>query len=738
MDDIKVEKETAEVELIQNAEQPEEKKEELPEEKTEDKKIQDSKKADEKSNKKNNKKNNRTFEKKNGILWRLLFFTFCFVYLELEFHMIIYKSFSKDIIYPFMFGVAIGSIVSVLTIIFKKIGNAIIGYFFVSIACIYNCVQLIYYKIFGVFLSLVSVGGAENAMDFKTIMFQRIRENIGFMLLLLLPIVALIFLNKFIVSFKRPKAANNIIGVAVMLVLCVGSIFSLNIGGRGMYSPYKLFHGKFILELSMDKLGLFVTTGKDAVSMLSKKEETAEFELNEDTIIVVEKPDIATATDANPEDATPTDVEGSGEIKEVVYYPQIADNVNLSAKYYETEDQNLKNLTAYFSNKTPTYENDYTGIYEGYNVVFVTAESLSKYGISDTCTPTLYKIMNEGYVFNNFYNPLWYHSTIDGEYINCLGQYPSSYEWSFYKSADTYQPYALGNALGQEGYAAYAYHDYNFYYYDRAKTHANMGYDFKAIDYGLEIPYNEIYSDLDTMEAVYTDFINEDKFVMYFMSFSGHLPYYYYCQSMSAKNREEAEKLTEGMNLPEEAVAYIAAQMELDKALEFLMEKLEKAGKLDNTIFIVTPDHYPYGLSDGMYNVLAGQDIEGDKFELHRACLGIWNSQMEEPVVVDKLCASVDVLPTILNMMGVDYDSRLLAGHDIMAESEELVIFSDHSFITDLIKYNTKTGRIEYLTDVTELEEGYLDEKIQEVENILQMSDKMITYDYFRFFYGVE
>ena len=43
----------------------------------------------------------------------------------------------------------------------------------------------------------------------------------------------------------------------------------------------------------------------------------------------------------------------------------------------------------------------------------------------------------------------------------------------------------------------------------------------------------------------------------------------------------------------------------------------------------------------------------------------LWNAGMEEPVIVDKACCSVDVLPTLLNLFGFDYDSRMYAGRDI-------------------------------------------------------------------------
>lgn len=660
--------------------------------------------------------------------WRFIAYPIIFMFYEVLFHVAIYGEIDKYIINPVFFAIVVGILVANLTSIFKNIGNAVASYVLVVGTCLIYLVQYIYYRIFGIFLSLVSIGGAQNAMDFKVVLKDVVKNNIGWIMCFVIPVIVLVIMQLKFLIFERPSGKLRICGGVGVIVAFIFALLALNIHGRGNYSPYQLFHNKFVLEISMNKLGVLVTTVKDGTALVFGGEKIEEFTLNEESINIATNTD---ATENHTELGTDTDA-----TEEIVYGPQIDEDIDLSQLYYSTEDENLKNLTAYFSNQAPTYENEYTGMFEGYNLVFVTAESLSKYGISDTCTPTLNKIMNEGFVFENYYNPLWYHSTIDGEYVNCLGQYPSSAEWSFYKTVDTYQPYALGNALNEEGYASYAYHDYTFYYYNRSETHANMGYDFKAIDYGLEIPYYTPYSDLDTMEAVYEEFISKDKFNMYFMSFSGHLPYNYGYNAMSLKNREEAEKLTEGMGFSEEAVAYIAAQMELDKALGFLIEKLEEAGKLSNTVFVVTPDHYPYGLSGSTYNELAGEEISGDTFEEHRSCLGIWSPSMEKSVIVDKYCASVDVLPTILNLFGVNYDSRLLAGNDILSDSEELVIFSDHSFITDKLKYDASTGEVKYFVDERYIGPDYIDETIEKVENILSVSDAMIEADYFSFVYG--
>lgn len=665
------------------------------------------------------------------------------VYLELIFHISVYKSMDIFIIYPVLFAVAAGMGIFALLNIMPRLAGKLVGCAVVVAFSFYYMAQLIYFKIFNTFLSLVSIGGAENAMNFKSVLFDKLWENIGWIIAFLLPVAGIIFLNvKDII--KNTNLKGKLTGFGSCILAFVLAVLSLNIHGRNAYSPYYLFHDKYVLELSMNKLGVAVTTVRDGMYLLGQGDDKKTFVMSQgqetdsstgENSVYNDKADdeetvcsgIAGTALAEAEGKTPPIVSAE---------QQIDDSIDFATLYDGTEDEDLKNITAYLSKAEPSYKNKYTGMFQDYNVVFVTAESLSRYGISDICTPTLYKLMNDGFVFDNFYNPMWYHSTIDGEYVNCLSQYPASSDWSFYKSADTYQPYALGNMLNEQGYDSFAYHDFDFYYYDRSKTHANMGYDFKAIGYGLDIPCYVMYSDIDMVEAVYKEFIDKDKFNVYFMTFSGHLPYDYRNNSMCVKNREEAERLTKDMGLSEEAVAYIAGQMELDKALGFLIEKLDEAGRLEDTLFIVTPDHYPYGLSGNAYHELSGGRTREDAFELHRSCLGIWNAGMEEPIYIDKPCASVDVLPTVLNLLGVDFDSRLLAGRDILSDSEPLVIFADHSFLNDKIKYNTGTGEITYLEGEQYAGGYYLEQMIEEVENRLYISDLMIDTDYFSFVFG--
>lgn len=692
--------------------------------------------------------------KRGNSLWRPVFFSAAFIYMELLFHIAIYHGIDSNIMHPLTFAIACGLTLSALTSFWHRIANAITAYTIWGIFTVYYIAQFVYYKIFRTFLSLVSIGGAHDAMNFKSVLFATLRANWYVILLFLLPLICLVLLNRLKFTFDRGRIGESngvlkgvIVQTASSAVMWIAAICLLAVHGTGAYTPYSLFHGRYVLELSMNKLGVVMTTGRDCTVMITKSNSDKTFELAESALDIQGRSNSMSSLSSDKENqnskssgnesSNSASGSNSTESSEPQYVPQIDENINLTRLYNSTDDDELKSITAYFSGVQPTYTDEYTGMFKDYNVVFVTAESLSTYGISKEATPTLYKIYHEGFEFTNFYNPLWYHSTIDGEFANCLSQYPASSKWSFEESADTYQPYALGNILNSQGYKSYGYHDFDATYYDRTSTHPNMGYTtFKAIGAGLDIPDHVMYSDLECIEAVYNDFIDDDHFNMYLMSFSGHLPYNYDNQYICQKNREEAESLLSGKGYSDEAVAYVAAQMELDKALEYLMDKLKEAGKLDNTLFIVAPDHYPYGLSDGVYNELAGKDIEDDDFELHRNQFGIWSSSMKKPVVTDKLCASIDILPTVLNLLGADFDSRLLAGRNILSDSDELVIFADQSFITDKIKYDAATGETTYLVPESQVPDGYLDSMIAEVENRLYISDEVIDTDYFSFVYG--
>ena len=116
----------------------------------------------------------------------------------------------------------------------------------------------------------------------------------------------------------------------------------------------------------------------------------------------------------------------------------------------------------------------------------------------------------------------------------------------------------------------------------------------------------------------------------------------------------------------------------------------------------------------------------------------MWNVQFEdEPVIVNKPCCSVDLLPTILNLLGMDYDSRMYAGRDIFSDEEGLVIFNDRSFVTDGVIYSRKEKQTIWLKDENgayvipeDQQDDYFKEIQQQVKDIYQFSAYILEENY--------
>ena len=127
------------------------------------------------------------------------------------------------------------------------------------------------------------------------------------------------------------------------------------------------------------------------------------------------------------------------------------------------------------------------------------------------------------------------------------------------------------------------------------------------------------------------DFVNDDSFHVYYLTVSGHANYTFAGNSMSNKNRD----LVKDLPYSSDARAYLACQIELDKALEALIERLEQAGVADKTLIALSADHYPYGWEKEYIDELAGYEIE-EEFEIFKNNFILWNSAMEENIVIDK------------------------------------------------------------------------------------------------------
>ncbi|MBQ5810602.1 MAG: LTA synthase family protein, partial [Clostridia bacterium] len=371
-------------------------------------------------------------------------------------------------------------------------------------------------------------------------------------------------------------------------------------------------------------------------------------------------------------------------------------NIDFETLISEAPNETIADMHRYFASVPATQQNKYTGMFEGKNLIFLSLEGWSYKVIDPELTPTLYKMFNEGFKFNNYYNIMW-GSTASGEYANMTGNFYTQ-ATCHDKSSSTLQYSAMGNMFRNHGYSTKAYHNHTYTYYKRHLAHPNFGYDYKGIGNGLVLETScWPRSDLEMANATIGEYINSDKpFHTYYMTVSGHGSYSWTDNSMCRRHKDD---IPEHYTYSEDVKSYIACQLEVELMLNNLIEELEDEGKLEDTVFAMAGDHYPYSLTDEELSELYGLPAENirSNFELYHNSFILWSASMEEPIEVDTPCTSYDILPTLANLFGLNYESKVIIGKDILSSAEKIVIINDDgtgsswNWITDKGQYNTAT-----------------------------------------------
>lgn len=675
------------------------------------------------------------FSRENIIGRRVVSALICIITVALwEFgvHLFVYQKILVENLFLLAFSVPVGIVVSILFSLFPKKVNKVTAQIGILLLYIYFAAQYIYYCVFGSFFSMFQIRmGGEAVTGFWKETVGCIKENIAYILLLIIPIVIFELCIKFkLIYLEKLKLKGVGIGTASVLVTHGLCIFALWVSGTSAYSFYDVyFSDTTTTDRSVEVLGVMTTSRLELWHM-------AFGDIDNNLGIAEEEiPKIEAEPEKKPEPA-PEEPEQTPEPQPVVYGKNVIEDIDFEKLDAATNQSAIKTLNDYFGSHEGTSKNEYTGMLKDYNLIVLTCESFSPYVIREDLTPTLYKLSHEGFVFNNFYN-CYPNNTTNGEYTVCMGNFPdltrSKSNGSFSNSKDNYLPYCLGNIFkAQKNIDCYAYHNYKGTYYNRENSHPNMGYNFITAGDGMTFTTNWPASDYEMMTQSVDDYINKDQFHAYYMTFSGHYRYDFSINPMSARNRSKVDKL----NYSEPVKAYLACNYELEKAMEYLLRRLNEAGVADKTAIVMTNDHFPYGLKDKEYSELAGRDIDTD-FEKYKSSLIFWVGGLEEPVIVDEYCSTVDILPTILNLFGFEYDSRILNGTDVFApDAEHLAILSNGSFLNKYVKFNSKTGEATFTEDApAEIPDGYVGGLNQLVKNKMSASAAILNYDYYNFVY---
>ena len=632
------------------------------------------------------------------------------VALEVLLHLAVYGELTARIVYPCIFALTAGCGLFIASTLGRERVNRAVFLGLAGAMTLYFEVQFVYNSIFGEFMSFWQFSfGAEALTNFWQQMLYGIWEAVPEICLLLSPqlilCVAVLGGRSGLRFRKCPwRMQLSALGTLAALHLSVLGLMALN--NNNAFSAYRLYQNpNTATEISVKNIGLLSTARLECKYLLlsgSSTSAAAGYSADGETVYL-------SASEMQKKNMLDIDFDAITE---------------------ETDDETLKSLDAYFAQQEPTSKNQYTGLFRGYNLITICAESFSPYLIDEELTPALYELSTNGFVFENYFGS-YGSNTTNGEYTFCVGLYPdlsrNKTMASFYASQNNYLPFCLGNEFKGQGASAWAYHNYTGDYYSRNATHPNMGYTFKAAGEGLDMELGWPTSDLEMMEKSVDDYIDSgEQFCAYYMTFSGHYQYNWE-NPMSLKNRSAVEDLP----YSDTVKAYIACNLELEYAMEYLLARLEEAGIADQTVIVLTNDHYPYGLSETEYNQLAGRKVD-TTFDKYRNSFICYVPDVRIPV--ETYCSTADILPTLLNLFGLPYDSRLLAGRDVLsAEADDYAVLSDQSFVTRDFGFDTSTGTVTYFSDGVDREqaEARLLEIQEEIADRFHVSADMLSSDYY-------
>ncbi len=659
-----------------------------------------------------------------------------FIFMEIVFHLY----FWKDLRIMFLPMIAIAAFVALLQAFIldfiKGKARHVFFWSFLEINYLMYGAQLVYHSIFKqpLLLDAVFIGGGDALTNYWRETFVGI-WNAGLGLLALLFGTVWIIVVTIIYNKNKSKSINAETIKRLILIRLGGMVASVVLLAVAFWGIYKLYPETYddfenfgYPEEVLERYGQLPFTMRDlGIIPLPQREEDYSEVFGDDVIVTTES--ITTETEvpiATPKPTTPPPAEHI-----------------LHANYdylKEIGPDEVDRVTDLVFSMQPTKENDYTGLFEGYNLIHITAEGFSTAAVDPVLTPTLYQLTHSGVVVPEYYVPLWQTSTSDGEYVNLTGLIPDQ-QFSMKRTAENEQPYSLANYFKNEGAACYAYHNNTLSYYDRHLSHPNLGYNFKASKLGelseeewgsqlftMEHPDYWPASDLEMMQATVQEYVHEERFHVYYLTVSGHMNYNFRGNRMSSLHYDEVQHMT----CSEEGKAYVACNIELDRAIAYLISELYAAGKLEKTVICLSADHYPYAMDLSTYEELTGMSNLENSLDIYRNSLILWNSEMET-VTVNAPCSSMDLVPTLMNLFGFEYDSRLFSGRDIFSDKAPLVVFSNRSFITDKASYNKKTGEVLSRTG-EEVSTEYVDNMKTYVRMLHKHSAGILNNNYYKYF----
>ena len=413
-------------------------------------------------------------------------------------------------------------------------------------------------------------------------------------------------------------------------------------------------------------------------------------------------------------------------------YKRVIDDTAWEKVIASEKNNTYNTLNNYFISQPITDKNEYTGMFAGKNVIIIMMESIGDMFINPELFPNFYKMYTEGWHWENNFSPRNSCATGNNEMSGMLSLYSINNNCTANNYRKNTYFESIFNVYNNAGYRTTSMHDYTEAYYYRSTIHQNMGsgkyYGVKDLGIKYSGEYVNWASDDDFMDKavdILTNTDDERPFMTWLTTVSAHQPY-------SASSILGDKYLNDFSNLkyPTELKRYLSKAKVTDDGLGTLLRKLEEKGILNDTIIVMYGDHYPYGLRKSTIKNIITYDL--DDYEVERVPFVIYNPTME-PKTFSEYTSYINILPTLANLSGLEYDPRFYMGTDLLSKDyESLVVFADGSWKNERAYYNAANGRVKNYTD-----NPYSSDEIkginEKVSYQMKMSSLAIKNNYFKY-----